>query len=224
MQFEGDTRMQTKALTASQYGQPDVLQFTSFDLPQLGDEMALIEVKAAGINPVDARRMTGELRYGNLPLFFGTEFAGTIIGLGDSAGDWHVGNAVLGSGGDFTHATFIHVPIANLVKKPVNVTWEVAGTLAGVAQTAVTILEDIGPVSSLLIHGGAGGVGTLTIQLARLAGIEVVATCSEANKSYIRSLGATPVVYGNGLLQRLTEQRLNGSSPMALLAPSLPLQ
>jgi NADPH2:quinone reductase len=196
---------QTKALTASRYGQPEVLQFTTFDLPSPDTGTAVIVVKAAGINPVDGRRMTGELRYGELPLFFGTEFAGTIVELGGDAGDWRVGDEVLGSGGDFTHATFIQVPIANLVRKPANVSWEVAGSLAGVAQTAATILEDLGAISTLLIHGGAGGVGTLTIQLARRAGIDVVATCSEANQDYIRSLGATPVVYGADLLQQLTQ-------------------
>jgi NAD(P)-dependent dehydrogenase (short-subunit alcohol dehydrogenase family)/Zn-dependent alcohol dehydrogenase len=198
--------MQTKALTASLYGQPDVLQFTTFDLPSPDIGTAVIEVKTAGVNPVDARRMTGELRYGSLPLFFGTEFAGTIVALGGSAGDWQIGDEVLGSGGDFTHATFIQVPIANLVRKPANVTWEAAGSLPGVAQTAATILEELGAISSLLIHGGAGGVGTLTIQLARQAGIDVVVTCSETNQDYIRSLGATPVVYGTGLLQQLTQQ------------------
>lgn len=197
--------MQTKALTASRYGQPDVLQFTTFDLPAPDTDIAVVEVKAAGINPVDARRMTGELRHGSLPLFFGTEFAGTIVALGGSAGDWQIGDQVLGSGGDFTHATFIQVPIANLVEKPANVSWEAAGSLAGVAQTAATILEDLGAISSLLIHGGAGGVGTLTIQLARQAGIDVVATCSETNQDYIRSLGATPVLYGTGLLRQLTQ-------------------
>jgi NADPH2:quinone reductase len=197
--------MQTIALTASQYGRPDILQLAPVDLPPLDHQAALIKVNAAGINPVDARRLTGELRIGTLPLFFGTEFAGTIVELGSAAEPWKVGDEVLGSGGDFTHATLIHVPVANLVKKPANVTWEAAGSLAGVAQTAVTILEDLGSISSLLVHGGAGGVGSLTIQLARRAGIEVVATGSEANQDFIRSLGATPLVYGAGLLQALTD-------------------
>jgi NADPH:quinone reductase-like Zn-dependent oxidoreductase len=195
--------MQTKVLVAEQYGQPDVLKFTSFELPEQSPGDIRIAVRAAGVNPVDARRMTGELRHGSLPLFFGTEFAGTIVAVPDDHSPWHVGDEVLGSGGDFTHATLIDVPVANLVKRPPAVSWEVAGSLAGAAQTAVTILEDLGPISDLLVHGGAGGVGSLTIQLALQEGIDVVATCSEANQAYIRSLGATPVVYGAGLYERL---------------------
>jgi enoyl reductase len=195
--------VKTNALTARRYGQPDVLEFGTSDLPPLEGGMARISVKAAGINPVDARRMTGELRFGSLPLFFGTEFAGTIVDLTGDGSGWGVGDEVLGSGGDFTHATIIDVPTANLVRRPPSVPWNVAGSLAGAAQTAATILEAVGPVSSLLIHGGAGGVGSITIQLARQQGVVVVATGSEESQDYLRSLGATPVVYGPDLLDRL---------------------
>ncbi|MEG3089233.1 NADP-dependent oxidoreductase [Sphingomonas sp. PB4P5] len=195
--------MKTTALTARRYGRPDVLEYVTFDMPDLARDTARIEVKAAGINPVDARRMTGELRFGELPLLFGTEYAGTIVALNADDGEWTVGDEVLGAGGDFTHATIIDVPIANLVRRPPSLSWEVAGSLAGAAQTALTILDELGPVSSLLVHGGAGGVGSITIQLAREQGFAVVATGSDANQSYLRSLGAIPVVYGPGLVERL---------------------
>ena len=195
--------METMALTAKRYGQSNVLEFTTFELPPLGVGLARIAVRAAGINPVDARRMTGELRHGTPPLSFGTEFAGTVIALNGDAGGWRVGDEVLGSGGDFTHATVIDVPIANLVMRPPSVPWQVAGSLAGAAQTAVTVLEELGPVSSLLVHGGAGGVGSITLQLARRQGIAIVATGSEANQDYLASLGAIPVVYVPGLTERL---------------------
>jgi NADPH:quinone reductase-like Zn-dependent oxidoreductase len=199
--------MQTTALTARGYGQPDVLEFATFDLPDLAPGTARIEVRAAGVNPVDARRLTGELRFGEPPLYFGTEYAGTIVALDGDGGGWTVGEEVLGSGGDFTHATVIDVPIANLVRRPSSLTWEIAGSLAGAAQTALTILEELGPVSSLLVHGGAGGVGSLTIQLARQQGITVVATGSDANQDYLGALGATSVVYGPGLIERLLQAR-----------------
>jgi NADPH2:quinone reductase len=197
--------MKTTALSAASYGQPDVLEFTTYDLPALAGDTARIEVKAAGINPVDARRLTGELRFGELPLFFGTEYAGTIIEVNGDDSGWTIGDEVLGSGGDFTHATIIDVPIANLVRRPPNVPWAVAGSLAGAAQTAVTILEELGPISTLLVHGGAGGVGSVTIQLAQQQGIAVVATGSASNQDYLRALGATPVVYGPGLIERLEQ-------------------
>jgi enoyl reductase len=195
--------MKTLALTAARYGQPDVLEFTRLDLPALGPDQARIAVKAAGVNPVDARRMTGEIRHGELPLFLGTEFAGTIVELGSHSMEWTVGDEVLGAGEAFTHATVIDVPVPNLVRRPPSVPWVVAGSLAGASQTAVTILDDLGPISSLLVHGGAGGVGSITVQLARQAGITVVATGSPTNHDYLRALGATPIAYGPGLVERI---------------------
>jgi len=195
--------MKTTILIARAYGQPEVLEFLERDLPPLADGMARIEVKAAGINPIDARRMTGEFRHAPLPQGFGTEFAGVIVALPAGTEGWAVGDEVLGSGGGFTHATVIDVPMANLVTRPANVDWAVAGTLAGAAQTAMTILSDVGDVRSLLIHGGSGGVGSITIQIARARGIEVVATASARNRDYLVDLGAIPVEYGPGLIGRL---------------------
>lgn len=110
---------------------------------------------------------------------------------------------MLGSGGAFTHATVIDVPIDQLVAKPTALSWEVAGTLAGVAQTAFTVLDRVGDARSILVQGASGGVGSITVQLARERGIEVVGTASDRNQAYLRSLGVTPVVYGAGLIERL---------------------
>jgi len=195
--------MKSTMLIAHDYGQPDVLEFFEQELPPLAAGTARIEVKAAGINPIDARRMTGEFRHAALPQGFGTEFAGVIVDLPTGAKDWVVGDEVLGSGAGFTHATIIDVPLANLVPRPANVDWSVAGTLAGVAQTAMTILGEMGDVRSLLIHGGSGGVGSIAIQIARSRGIKVVATASARNQDYLANLGAIPVEYGPGLIERL---------------------
>lgn len=195
--------MKSSILIARQYGEADVLEFINQELPPLAKGMARIRLKAAGINPIDARRMTGEFKHSPMPQAFGTEFAGIITEIDAANTQWKIGDEVLGSGGAYTHASVIDVPISNLVKKPSQMSWSVAGTLAGVAQTAMTILDEIGPIHSLLIHGGSGGVGSITIQLAVEKGIEVVATASAQNQDYIQSLGATPVVYGDGLIERL---------------------
>lgn len=197
--------MKTTVLTSTRYGQPSDLGYSTFELPPLADGSARIEVRAAGVNPVDARRLRGAFRFGGLPLSFGTEYAGTIVALTSEDQGWTVGDEVLGSGADFTHATIIDVPIALLVRRPPSVSWAVAGSLAAAAQTGSTILEELGSITSLLVHGGAGGVGSLTIQLARQQGIAVVATGSQANQDYIQSLGAIPVVYGPGLLERIQQ-------------------
>lgn len=195
--------MKSKILTAREYGPASVLDFVENDLPGLAAGMARIEVRAAGVNPIDARRMTGEFRHSPLPQTFGTEFAGVIVDLAPGTEGWSVGDEVLGSGATYTHATVIDVPVANLIARPVNVDWSVAGSLAGAAQTAMTIIEEIGPVSSLLIHGASGGVGSITVQIAKERGIDVVATASESNQAYLKSLGAEPVPYGPGLIDRL---------------------
>ncbi|MDP5306284.1 NADP-dependent oxidoreductase [Paracoccus spongiarum] len=197
--------MRSRILVADRYGQSDVLDFVEEELPALTPGQARIAVKAAGLNPIDARRMTGEIRFGPLPLRFGTEFAGRIVELPAEAGPWSVGDEVLGSGGGFTHATIIDVPIGNLIRRPSTVDWPVAGSLAGTAQTAMAVVQELGDIGSLLVHGGAGGVGTVLVQLAREKGIEVVATDSGANPDYLRALGATPVAYGPGLVERLRE-------------------
>lgn len=196
--------MNSTILIAHQYGQADVLEQENYQLPALAQGMARIQVKAAGINPIDARRMTGEFKHAQLPQTFGTEYAGIIVDVADH-GTWKIGDEVLGSGGAFTHATLIDVPLENLIKKPSNIDWAVAGTLAGVAQTAMTILDEIGPMQSLLIHGGSGGVGSIVIQLAKARGIDVVATASAQNQDYINQLGATAVVYGDGLIERIKQ-------------------
>jgi|TARA_R100000093_G_scaffold71181_1_gene46216 NADPH:quinone reductase-like Zn-dependent oxidoreductase len=195
--------MNSKVLIADRYGQPDVLEFIDEELPFLAPGHARIKVRAAGVNPLDARRMTGEIRFGPLPLRFGTEFAGHIVELSSGDGQWAVGDAVLGSGGAYTHATVIDVPVDNLIKRPPSVDWAVAGSLAGTSQTAMSVLQELGEIGSLLIHGGAGGVGSVLIQLAREKGIDVLATGSEANQDYLRALGATPVVYGASVVERI---------------------
>ena len=195
--------MKSTILVAHQYGQPDVLEFANYELPALAKGMARIHVKASGINPIDARRMTGEFKHAALPQTFGTEYAGIITEVDSTQNNWAVGDEVLGSGGAFTHATIIDVPLANLIRKPKSMNWSIAGTIAGAAQTAMTILDEMGPAQSLLVHGGSGGVGSIVVQLAVEKGINVVATASPSNQDYIRSLGATAVTYGEGLIERL---------------------
>lgn len=196
--------MKTTVLTAHAYGQPEVLELVEYNLPQLASGYARIQVKAAGINPIDARRMTGEFKHAQLPQTFGTEFAGIILEIAENS-RFNIGDEVLGSGGAFTHATVIDVPIENLVKKPARLDWATAGSLAGASQTAMTILDEMGPAQSLLIHGGAGGVGSVLIQLAVKKGIHVVATASASNQEHLREIGADAVVYGDGLIERLKQ-------------------
>ena len=107
--------MKSTILAAHQYGQPEVLEFAQYELPPLAAGMARIQVKASGINPIDARRMTGEFKHAALPQTFGTEYAGIIAEVDGSQNEWTVGDEVLGSGGAFTHATVIDVPLSQKI-------------------------------------------------------------------------------------------------------------
>ena len=92
-----------------------------------------------------------------------------------------------------------------LIRKPVDVSWEVAGSLAGSGGTAFVALKRLGVKAgeTLLIHAAAGGVGAFAVQLAVARGVRVIGTASNSNHSYLRSLGAQPVSYGDGLLERV---------------------
>ena len=120
--------MNTTILLAHAYGQSHVLELEQHILPKLAKSMARIQVKASGINPIDARRMTGEFKHAALPQTFGTEFAGVIAEVEGNQTQWKVGDEVLSSGGAFTHATVIDVPVENLIQKPSNINWATAGT------------------------------------------------------------------------------------------------
>ena len=196
--------MKSKVLIAHDYGSGDVLQIAETEMRPLKPGFARIAVKAAGVNPVDARRMSGEVRFGPLPNRFGTEFAGVIVELPDDETDWQAGDEVLGSGAaPSTHATVTDVPIGNLVRRPAGLDWAVTGSMAGTVQTAMAIMESLGSIRSLLVHGGGGGCGSALVQLAVEAGIRVVATASRDNQAYLRGLGALPTTYGDGLVERV---------------------
>lgn len=105
----------------------------------------------------------------------------------------------------YTYAEYVVVPADQLVRKPPAMPWEAAGGLSGAGQTALTALEElaVGPGDTLLINGAAGGVGTVAVQAARAKGAAVIGTASPANHAYLRSLGAVPVTYGEGLAERV---------------------
>ncbi|MFZ4262642.1 NADP-dependent oxidoreductase [Sphingobacterium sp. HJSM2_6] len=200
-----NTEQTSHILIANSYGRADVLSIQEMNLAPVPKDHARILVKAAGINPIDARRMSGEFKHAGLPQTFGTEFAGEIIALGSTSEKFHISDAVLGSGGNYTHATLIDVPLVNLIKKPEELSWEVAGSIAGVAQTAMTILDELGPIQTLLIHGASGAVGAITAQIALKRGIQVIGTAAEKNVDYVKSLGLIGLAYGPELTKRIQE-------------------
>lgn len=197
-----------KAAALVEFGGPEVLRLMEVDDPHAGAGQVRVRIKAAGVQPYDLWVRKGLLPSGaapGLPVIPGNEFAGVVDQVGDGVTGVAVGAEVLGFGRHEAYAEYLVVPADQVVAKPAGMPWEVAGGFSGGAQTAHIALRELGVDAgdTLLVHGAAGGVGTVAVQLAVLWGATVIGTAREANHDYLRSLRATPVAYGEGLLERV---------------------
>ncbi|RLK61556.1 NADP-dependent oxidoreductase [Actinokineospora cianjurensis] len=201
----------TKTMTAvavTQFGAPEVLRLITLPLPEPGPGEVRLRLHAAGVQPFDVavRRGVGPpAGQAVLPQVIGNEYAGVVDAVGAGVDSVSVGDEVLGFAVYGSYAQYRIAPAANLVAKPESMPWAVAGSFTAGAQTASMAIEDLGVRvgETLLVHAGAGAVGTMAIQLARLRGATVIATASLANHDYLRELGAIPVEYGDGLVERV---------------------
>jgi enoyl reductase len=185
-----------------EYGPPSVLHVVQVPVPAPTQGQLLVRVKAAGVQPADSLFRRGAMQAfapASFPQRLGNEFAG-VVEVGDS--QWSVGDEVLGWAERACYAEHLVVSADQVVAKPASMSWASAGALSASGQTAATVLDDlaVGPGDVLLVHAAAGGVGTIAVQLARSRGAIVIGTASPANHDYLRSLGAVPVPYGDGLL------------------------
>jgi NADPH:quinone reductase-like Zn-dependent oxidoreductase len=192
----------------SEYGGTDVLHVVDAAELSAGPGQVRVAVRAAGINPIDSKILHGymaEVMPVTLPAGLGSDLAGVVDEVGAGVTEFAVGDEVLGSSLTPALSESALADPANLVIKPAGVGWEVAGSVAGAGGTAWAVLKqlDIRAGETLLIHAAAGGVGTFAVQLAVARGARVIGTASEANFDYLRSIGAEPVSYGDGLLERV---------------------
>ncbi|WP_230194147.1 quinone oxidoreductase family protein [Streptomyces coriariae] len=196
---------------AGAYGGPEVLSVIDEAVPEPGPGQVRIAVRAAGVNPFDQKVYSGAFGAdpGNLPLRLGLEAAGVVTAVGDQAtgpaGPVEVGDEVIAYRAPGAYAAELVVPASSVVPKPANLSWEQAGGLMLAGVTAVHALEAIGlrKGESVLIHGAAGGVGLMAVQLAVARGATVLGTASPAKHDLLRELGAVPVAYGPGLADRV---------------------
>ncbi|MFI6324971.1 NADP-dependent oxidoreductase [Nonomuraea sp. NPDC050556] len=187
-----------RAAAFSEFGGPEVLRVMEVPTPQAGPGQVRVRVKAAGVQPYDTAVRAGWTPpgvTGGLPRIPGNEFAG----ITDD------GVEVLGFSQLNAYAEYIVVNETDVTPKPAGLPWEVAGGLTAGVQTAELALDGlaVGEGDTLLIHGAAGNVGTAAIQIARLRGATVIGTGRD--HEYLRSLGAIPVSYGEGLADRVRE-------------------
>jgi NADPH:quinone reductase-like Zn-dependent oxidoreductase len=204
-----------KAVQFTEYGGPEVLRVAEVPEPHAGAGQIRVAVRAIGVNPWDWKVRSGAMqqfvpvRFPSIP---GIEVAGVVDEIGDGVTGTSVGDEVFGfaaTGGYAGYAVLDHDQFAH---KPAALPWPEAAALPVAAETARRALDMLGVDAGqiVLINGAAGGVGVAASQLAKLRGASVIGTASEANHDYLRSLGVTPVSYGEGLVQRVREIAPNG--------------
>ncbi|MCI4062011.1 NADP-dependent oxidoreductase [Micromonospora sp. R77] len=203
-----------KAIAIDAYGPAETLTLRELPDPPVGPDTVLVRVRAAGVNPVDWKVRDGHLA-GALPTHFplvpGWDAAGVVEAVGPAVTGFAVGDEVIGyvRRDDVQHGTYaelVPAPERTLADKPVQASWVEAGglPLAGLTAYQALQLARTGAGDTVLVHGAAGGVGHLAVQVARALGADrVIGTASEANHDFVRSLGAEPVSYGDGLLDRV---------------------
>ncbi|GAA2901980.1 NADP-dependent oxidoreductase [Streptosporangium fragile] len=197
-----------KAAAFHEFGGPEVLRVTEIATPEAGEGQVRVRVRAAGVQPFDVavrRGWTPAGVTGDLPRVPGNEFAGVVDQVGAGVTGISPGAEVLGFTLLNAYAEYVVVPAENVTPKPAAMPWEVAGGFTAGTQTAHIALRqlEVGEGDTVLVHAAAGGVGTAAVQLARLWGATVIGTAREENHDYLRSLGAIPVAYGEGLLERV---------------------
>lgn len=214
-----------QAMTYAQYGGTEVLEQTERPMPKVSPGAVLIQVKAAGVNPVDWKVMSGGLdpyMDVNFPVVPGWDVAGVVAAVGFDTPEFKVGDEVYSygrrdtvQGGTF--AEFVALPASVVAHKPQSLSWEQAAGLPLTGLTAQRTLDALGlnAGATLLIHNGSGSVGRTAIQLATLAGIRVIATGSAKNHARLRELGAEPVEYGDGLVERVQALAPDGVDAVA---------
>jgi len=201
-----------RALFYEEFGELDVLKLGELPDPHIGPDTLLVEVKAAGLNPVDYKIRQGHLARlidTDFPVIPGWDVAGVVVRAGLDTPEYQVGDEVLAyARKDVVHggtlAELVSVPVRTAAHKPSGVSFEEAAALPLAGLTALQSVRRSGLVAgqTVLVHAASGGVGSFATQLAVLAGAKVVGTAGAANQDYVRSLGAEAIEHGDGLVER----------------------
>ncbi len=197
----------SRAVVAQAYGGPEALAIVDEPDRPPGPGEVLVEVRAAGVNPADWKAYSGlwGADPSRLPLHLGYEVAGTVLDVGPGVEAPRVGDEVIAWPVTGGYAERVVAPARVVAPRPAGLSWaQSAGLLlTGAAAVHLLTATRVGAEDVVLVHGGSGGVGRIAVQLALLEGARVVATAGPAAHDDLRQLGAIPVAYGPGLLQRL---------------------
>lgn len=203
-----------KAIAQNEFGDADVLTVQELPDPLVAADNVLVQVRAAGVNPVDKYLRAGYLQGAlphHFPLILGWDVAGVVVAVGPAVDGFAVGDEVFGyqRKDHVQHGTYAELVAATergLAHKPASMTFEEAGGLALTGLTALQSLRKIGvgPGDTVLVHAAAGGVGHLAVQVAKALGAaRVIGTASPRNHDFLRELGAEPVAYGDALVDNV---------------------
>jgi len=205
-----------RAVRFDRYGGIDVLDVVDVPAPVPGPGQLLIRVKDAGINPGEAKIREGLLHErwpATFPSGQGSDLAGIVEQVGEAVDGWAAGDEVIGfTDNRASQAELVVVEAEDVTARPAGVPWPVAGALFVAGTTAYAAVRAVSASSgdTVVVAGAAGGVGSITVQLAILAGATVIGLASEANHAWLKGLGVVPVSYGDGVAERIAAAASGG--------------
>jgi NADPH:quinone reductase-like Zn-dependent oxidoreductase len=200
-----------QAVRFGDYGGIEVLRVEDVPRPVPGEGQVLVQVKAAGINPGEAKVREGMLRErwpATFPSGQGSDLAGVVAETGPGVTGFSAGDEVIGyTDNRSSQAEYVLVEAANLAAKPAGVPWEVAGALFVAGATAYAAVRAVAltPGDTVVVAGATGGVGSIAVQLARRAGATVIGLASERHHGWLTAHGVIPVSYGEGVASRIRD-------------------
>lgn len=197
-----------KAILYTQYGSADKLEYKDVEKPTPGENQVLVRIMAASVNALDYRRFESQSAIGHLMdskllkvigKVLGADIAGRVEAVGPGVTEFHPGDEVFGSaaGSVGGFAEYACASVKSITLKPANISFEAAAAVPVAAITALQGLRDkahVQPGHKVLVYGASGGVGTFSVQLAKVFGAEVTAVCSTRNVEMVRSIGADHVI------------------------------
>jgi NADPH:quinone reductase-like Zn-dependent oxidoreductase len=196
-----------RALLYRSYGGPEVLEWAEAPEPHAGPGEVRIAVRAASVNPLDWKIFGGGMSGGRPldgPGYLGYDAAGVVDEVGEGVTGISVGDDVLGRG---EHTQAEYAVLNAWAAKPASVDWAVAAAAGVAGETGERGLRLLGVKAgdTVFVDGGAGGVGAVAVQMAIARGARVIASAGTGNHDYLREIGATPVLYGEGVADRVRD-------------------
>lgn len=192
---------QMTAMTVQKYGKNPVVK-TTVPMPSVGDDDVLVKVHSASINPLDFKIRNGDLKLilpFKTPLILGNDLAGVVVAVGKNVQNFAIGDKVFARTDTLrigSFAQFIAISHANLAKMPSNLDFNQSASLPLVALTAYQAFKQMNVKAgdTVLIHAGAGGLGSIAIQIAKILGLSVITTASGVGLELVKSLGADKII------------------------------